>query len=306
RQNMRRLIIPLVVVSCALAGPAAALGERYTVVDLGTLGGPQSEPWDRSCQARGINAAGQVVGLSSIADGSGRHAFRTAPGMPINPATDDLGTLGGAWSAAWGINAAGQVVGWSQIGGGARHAFRTAAGMPINPATDDLGTLGGTESAASAINAVGQVVGRSWIAGDTAAYHAFRTAPGMPMNPATDDLGTLGGTSSWAFGINDAGQVVGRSQIGGGSAYHAFRTAAGMPINPVTGSPETPLLPPSGLRPVCRSTRPPTTWAHSAGGRPLPTGSTPPGRSWARPGSLETSRITPSSMTAHGCGTSMT
>jgi probable HAF family extracellular repeat protein len=59
--------------------------QMYTVTDLGTLGGDYSF-------ARSVNASGQVVG-SSFTSTYYYHAFRTAPNSPINPATDDLGTL---------------------------------------------------------------------------------------------------------------------------------------------------------------------------------------------------------------------
>ncbi len=261
------LIITLTTLFALIAFSGTAAGQtKYSVTDLGTLGGTASVAYGINAsgqvvgwsdnhafrtaptspinpvtddlgtlggeysQALGINASGQVVGADSINSG----AFRTAANSPINPATDDLGTLGGVWSYASGINASGQVVGDSVIGNNStRHAFRTAANSPINPATDDLGTLGGTYSFAFGINASGQVAGYSNVTGDTG-FHAFRTAPNSPINPATDDLGTLGGTGSYAYGINASGQAVGMASINSFGDYHAFRTAANSPINPAT------------------------------------------------------------------------
>jgi len=183
----------------AVGVPIATAQSRYTVHDLGTLGGQYSA-------ATGINRAGQVVGTSVLANGQTR-AFRTAPNRAIDPFTDNLRTLGGSLSTAAGINSLGQVIGLSMTASGQNHAFRTAPGHFINAATDDLGTLGGPDSEARSINNYGQVAGTSSTAsGD---IHAFRTAANRAINPATDDLGTFGGSYSRAAGINDFGHVAG-------------------------------------------------------------------------------------------------
>jgi len=191
--------------------------------DLGLLGGTDSEAW-------GINSSGQVVGYSYTPTNPNPsvRAFRAAPNSPINPATDDLGSLGGGHSAAFGINESGQVVGYSYTSGNQfLRAFRTAPNSPINPGTDDLGSLGGGYSTALAINNSGQVVGDSTNANHE--DHAFRTAPNSPINPVTDDLGTLGGgPRSFALSINDFGYVVGFSFFPGNTLYHPFLYSAGV------------------------------------------------------------------------------
>ncbi len=190
------------------------------MIDLGDLGGGNSI-------AYGINASGEVVGTSSTPDFAS-HAFRTAANgptdpapSPIDPATDDLGTLGGFSSTAYRINGVGQVAGHSQTFGNiTNHAFLTVAHSPIDPETDDLGTLGGARSEAWGINASGQVAGWSFISGSTARKAFFSSGLDMvDLNTLIDPA--LGWRLDSAFAINDAGQVVGSgiSPAGGSCAF---------------------------------------------------------------------------------------
>jgi len=95
-----------------------------TVLDLGTLGGTNSEAHD-------INDDGLVVGFSQKESGDTvAFVWRADLGMQA------LGTLGGLYSAASGINASGQIVGASSTSNGARHAalwtFKLATAIAID------------------------------------------------------------------------------------------------------------------------------------------------------------------------------
>jgi probable HAF family extracellular repeat protein len=187
-----------------------------------------------SSQASGINILGQSVGLATLADNTTTHAFRTRPNRAINPATDDLGTLGGSSSSATHLNIFGQAVGSSSLRGDAVfHAFRTGPNARIHAATDDLGTLGGSFSSASSIDDFGQVVGWASTPGD-AEQHAFLFSGGTMHD--LNDLIAPGGkcTLNQVSDINDFGQIAANGTCG--TQTHAllltpiFRASARPPI----------------------------------------------------------------------------
>ncbi len=210
------LLLVAVAPLLALLNGRALGATFYNVTDLGLF-------QNSTTYGLGINNSGQVV-ATDFTTGEG---YRTEANQPINPATDNLGALSGAYILARSINDNGQIVGYATITGGSNHAFATEANQPINPATDDLGTLGGTNSDAFGINNSGQVVGYAQNSGGV--YDAFRYSNGVMT-----DLGSFGGPSSVASvatGINNSGQIAGYS-LTSGSAQNAFRTVPNQPITP--------------------------------------------------------------------------
>ncbi|HUU98162.1 MAG TPA: hypothetical protein VM487_20715 [Phycisphaerae bacterium] len=173
--------------------PAPTLAQRYTVQELGTLGGYN--------YGVGISANVKVGGYSYTAPGYGgvAHAFLWEDGEMI-----DLGTLGGANSYGNDVNSAGQVVGFSNNAQGRHRAFLWEDGEMT-----DLGTLGGLRSWGTAINEAGLVVGSAEL--PNGYRHAVIWHPDGP-----EDLGTFGGPWSEANAISENGDAAGWAEYLGG------------------------------------------------------------------------------------------
>jgi probable HAF family extracellular repeat protein len=127
-----------------------------------------------------------------------RPAEAQAPGYTVT----DLGTFGGARSAAFSINNSGQVAGFAETADGRAQAFLYTDHTLIN-----LGTLGGFESYAYRISDSGFVIGRAQNAGGK--NRAFVTILNSSMFDISSLDSNLGGSFSVALGVNGSGQVVG-------------------------------------------------------------------------------------------------
>jgi probable HAF family extracellular repeat protein len=220
----------------------AALWMGGAVIDLGTLGGPNS-----SVVWPSLNNAGTIAGIAETEamDPLGE-SWSCAAFFPsvthhvcrgfvrIDGAMHALPTLGGTHGFAAGINSEGQVVGWSET---TVHdptcsapqvlQFRATQWDALTLAPTELPPLrGDSTSAATGVNERGQVIG---ISGDCGvAVGAFSARHAVLWDHGTvTDLGNFGG-QAWntPMAINAAGNVVGFSDLAGdsdgNSREHAF------------------------------------------------------------------------------------
>lgn len=234
------LIAAAILSAVAFAAPAQARAQyRYTLIDLGTFGGPQADVGNGPY----LSATGVATGTAdtAVADPYGTSDNGAFNGDPFvqhtyvwrDGALTDLGALGPdpANNSSYpnALNARGDLAGVSDNGAmdpltgtAATDAVLWRNGQIIN-----LGTLGGNESQAFSINNRDQITGVAAnatpdpfsMAGSQTQGRAFLWQDGIMR-----DLGTLGGPDSFGWFVTDRGQVVGVSYT------------SAMP-NPVTGQP---------------------------------------------------------------------
>ena len=229
-------LAPFGVLVATLPSAAQELPQhhQYRLVDLGTLGGPNSYPpgdFFEGFSTHSLSAAGTFAGAADTSipdryddcfneDCMVGHAVRWRDGS-----LTDLGTLPGTGdlsSAVTWISTNGLIAGVSQNG----DIDPTVPGFPELHAVlwkhgkiTDLGALeGGHASIATGVNSGGQVVGFAVngvpddfsIVGYPTQTRAFRWQKG-----AMQDIGTLpGGTDAVALMVNEGGQIVGQSYTG--------------------------------------------------------------------------------------------
>jgi len=188
-----KTIFTAAALSWAILPAAYANDIRYTVIDLGTLGGPVSA-------AYAISQNGIVVGGSQVSLSAG-HPFIYQGGGPMQ----DIGLLdpvNGRSGGAYSVNSKGQVVGESDAAGAegatGEHAFYYSGSGPLV----DLGTLGGQSSWAYGINESGMIAGAAQDASGTwdgvIWTVAGRTVNSLVLGPtfvptAINNTGLLGG-----------------------------------------------------------------------------------------------------------------
>jgi probable HAF family extracellular repeat protein len=250
---MKTRIAALFVALCLPTWTAAQnnstrhMHHRYTIVDVGTFGGPQSTY--SGVLSAILNPAGASNGTADttipdpfapncISDCFVTHGFVWRQGT-----TTELGGLPDSVSTVplW-ITASGTLVGISE-----KDTLDPLTGLPATDAVMwrrgeviKLDGLGGNSSAAAAINNGGRVVGAATntvldpsasnfpACGSAFPFLFFPSATQVRavlwQNGVPRDLGTLGGDDSAAQVINESGQIAGESYT---------NTTA----NPVTGVP---------------------------------------------------------------------
>jgi probable HAF family extracellular repeat protein len=203
------ILLAALAIPASLAAQGNKPNSRYTVTDLGTLGGTFS-------QAFGINNNGSVVGYATLNGDTALHAFLWRKGVMT-----DLGTLGGSdtlpYSQALNVNDRDEVVGFSETSTsdplGENFCGDSLVCLPFvwrAGVMTPLPTLGGNNGQAVDINNRGQVLGFAEISTPNPACppQVLHVEPVIWDRGKAEELPTFpGDTDGIAGAINDAGQV---------------------------------------------------------------------------------------------------
>jgi probable HAF family extracellular repeat protein len=196
---------------------------RYRLIDLGTLGGPNSSEFASPI----INNQGAITGAADTAQLDpnapncyNRDCFVTHAYIWKKGTLTDLGGLrGGFGSEGNGINDYGQIAGQS-LNGLIDPLLGTPAAVAVLWESDgriiDLGTLGGNESLAATLNYRGQVVGAAANAipdpfPGPLGFWGTQTRAFLWERGVMRDLGDLGGPDAFAIFVNQRSQIAGVS-----------------------------------------------------------------------------------------------
>jgi len=203
---------------------------HYKLIDLGTLGGPNSnttQPFFGGVAVPSLSHSGAFAGQADTStpdpfspncfnfDCFVSHAIKWEDGVRT-----DLGALpgpAGLSSATTWISSNGLIAGFSENGEmDPFTGIQSVHGVVWkHEGIFDLGTLkGGFESIANAVNNRGEVVGYANNAvpdSESLAGLGSQTRAVVWRNGEIHDLGTLGGTDAVALYVNDRGQIVGQS-----------------------------------------------------------------------------------------------
>ena len=236
--RLEKVLLIAAISFLALAMPSGTVAQhaRYRLVDLGTLGGPNSsvpgvfyEIGNGGSGAQAISDSGTVTGIADTSTNDPLcyfdDCFYPNTFQWRNGTVTSVGALPGTyWSGPNWISGNGLIAGISETG-----QNDPLLGLPNahavlwkNEKITDLGTLpGGYESFGFAVNNRGQVVGDA-TNGTLDPYSYFYGIAGINNGTQTrafvwdrqrgmQDLGTLGGPDAWAAFVNDHGQIAGIS-----------------------------------------------------------------------------------------------